>query len=192
MATQSVTTDVRRHFTWSVFTGIITALLGLFLIAYPLFTAAITALMFGSVLIVVGIAQFFFALHSHSLGRFVLKVILSVLYAAAGIAMVFFPLVGVAALTVLLGTMLLVYGGVAVATAFQLRPVEGYGWYLLDGAASLLMGLLILAGWPSSAFWAIGTLVGVSVLMGGISRIMIAAKLRSTISSFERNYPKAA
>lgn len=192
MATQSVTTDVKRRFTWSIFTGIITALLGLFLIAYPLFTAAITALVFGSVLIVVGIAQFVFALHSHSLGRFVLKVILSVLYAAAGIVMVAFPLVGVAALTVLLGTMLLVYGGVAVATAFQLRPVDGWGWYLLDGAASLLVGLLVLAGWPSSAFWAVGTLVGVSVLMGGISRIMIAAKLRSTISSFERNFPRAA
>ena len=69
MATQSVTADVKRHFTWSIFTGIITALLGLFLIAYPLLTAAITALVFGSVLIVVGIAQFVFALHSHSLGR---------------------------------------------------------------------------------------------------------------------------
>jgi uncharacterized membrane protein HdeD (DUF308 family) len=190
--TPSITADIKRRFTWSIFTGVITALLGLFLIAYPLFTATITAFIFGSVMIVVGIAQFVFALHSHSLGRFVLKVILSVLYFATGIAMVLFPLIGVAALTVLLGAMLLVYAGVATATAFQLRPVEGWGWYFVDGMASALMGVLILAGWPSSAFWAIGTLVGVSVLMGGISRIMIAAKLRSSINSVERGFPRAA
>ncbi len=192
MSTQSITTDIKRHFTWSIFTGVITALLGLFLIAYPLFAATITALLFGAVLIIVGIAQFFFALHSHSLGRFILKVILSVLYFVAGVAMVFFPLAGVAALTVLIGTMLLIYSGVAIAAGFQLRPVEGWGWYLVDGLASLVMGALILAGWPSSAFWAIGTLVGVSVLMGGISRIMIAAKLRSSIGGIERDLPRAA
>ena len=43
MSTQSITTDIKRHFTWSIFTGVITALLGLFLIAYPLFATAITA-----------------------------------------------------------------------------------------------------------------------------------------------------
>lgn len=186
MSTQSITADIKRRFTWSIFTGVITALLGLFLIAYPMITATITGLLFGSVLIVVAIAQFVFALNSHSLGRFFLKVILSLLYGITGIALAIFPLVGAAALAVYLGTMLLIYAGVVIVTAFQMRPAEGWGWFLLDGAASLLVGLLILAGWPASSIWAIGTLVGVSVLMGGISRVMIAAKLRSAITDVER------
>jgi len=57
---------------------------------------------------------------------------------------------------------------------------------LFDAAASFLIGMLILVQWPSSSVWAIGTLVGASVLLGGISRIMIAAKVRSGASSVER------
>ena len=52
--------------------------------------------------------------------------------------------------------------------------------------ASLLLGILIFAKWPSSSLWAIGTLVGVAVLVGGISRIMIAAKIRSGAGQVER------
>ena len=108
-----------------MFMGVLTALLGVFLIAYPLATATIATLLFGWVLIFVGIAQFVFALHSQTIGRFFLKVLLGVLYAIAGVVLVFFPIAGVAVLTVVLGSLLLVYGGVVAAVAFQLRPVEG-------------------------------------------------------------------
>ena len=192
MSTQSVTGDIKKHFTWSIFTGILTALLGLFLITFPLVAAAITTVVFGSVLICVGVVHFIFAFHSHSIGKFLLQAISSVLYVIAGIALAFFPLAGVAALTVLLGAFLLVYAGVVTVTAFQLRPYDGWGWFLVDGIASFLMGALILAGWPSSSIWAIGTLVGVSVLMGGISRIMIATRMRRTIDRFESGIRKAA
>jgi uncharacterized membrane protein HdeD (DUF308 family) len=50
----------------------------------------------------------------------------------------------------------------------------------------LLLSVLIFAKWPSSAIWTIGTLVGVAVLMSGISRIMIATKIRSGAATMER------
>jgi uncharacterized membrane protein HdeD (DUF308 family) len=52
--------------------------------------------------------------------------------------------------------------------------------------------MLILAKWPSSSIWAIGTLVGASVLMGGISRMMIALGIRSGVGRIERLTPKTA
>jgi uncharacterized membrane protein HdeD (DUF308 family) len=58
--------------------------------------------------------------------------------------------------------------------------------------ASLLMGILIFAQWPSASVWAIGTLVGISVLMSGISRIMIATKIRSGVTNIERSIRGAA
>jgi uncharacterized membrane protein HdeD (DUF308 family) len=192
MPTRALSDDIKKRSGWSILMGILTALLGVFLIAYPLATATITTLLFGWLLIFVGIAQFVFALHSQTIGKFFLKVLLAVLYGIAGVGLVFFPLSGVAALTALLGTLLLVYAAVAAAAAFQVRPAEVWGWFLFDAVASLLMGILILARWPSSSFWAIGTLVGVSVLMGGISRIMIAAKIRSTISRVESTTQRAA
>jgi len=178
MSTQSLQAEIKRRSTWSIFMGIVTAALGCFLIVYPMVAAAITTVLLGWALIFVGVAQFVFALYSRTIGNFFLKVLLSLMYGVCGIALAFFPIAGVAALTGVLGTFLLIQAGLLTATAFQVRPVAGWGWFLFDAATNLLPGALILARWPSSSVWAIGTLVGVSVLMSGISRIMIATKIR--------------
>jgi uncharacterized membrane protein HdeD (DUF308 family) len=186
MSTQSLTNEVKNRSAWSICMGVLTAALGVFLIVYPLATATVTTLLLGWVLIFVGIAQFFFALHSQTVGNFFLKVLLGALYGITGFALAFFPFEGVEALTGLLGTLLLVQAGLLTATAFQVKPAEGWGWFLADAVASLLMGILILAKWPSSSVWAIGTPVGVAVLMGGISRIVIASKIGSGATSVDR------
>lgn len=192
MSTQSLTGQLKKRSGWSIFMGVLTAVLGAFLIAYPLATATITTLLLGWVLIFVGIAQFVFALHSQTAGNFFLKVLCGVLYGITGLALAFFPLEGVATLTGVLGTLLLVQAGLATVTAFQVRPLDGWGWFLFDAAASFFAGMLILVKWPSSSLWAIGTLVGAAVLFGGVSRIMIASKIRSGASSVERTLPRAA
>ncbi len=192
MTAQNLTSEIKHRSTWAIVMGFVTAALGVFLILFPLATATITTVLLGWVLIFVGIAQFVFALHSHTVGKFFLKIILSVLYVLCGVALAFFPLAGVATLTVLLGILLLIHAGVAAATAFQMRPVEGWGWFLFDAVGSLLLGILILAEWPSTSVWAIGTLVGLAVLMSGISRIMIATKIRSGAAGIERSLRKAA
>ena len=183
---ETLTGEIKKRSAWSMFMGFVTAALGVFLIVYPLATATITTVLLGWALIFVGIAQFVFALHSQTAGNFFLKLFLSVLYGICGIALAFFPIAGVAALTGILGTLLLIQAGLLSATAFQLRPLDGWGWFLADAAASLLLGILILAKWPSSSVWAIGTLVGVSVFIGGISRIMIATKIRSGAANVQR------
>ena len=166
--------------------GVLSAVLGLFLIAYPLATATITTILLGWTLIFVGIAQFVFALHSQPPGKFFLKLLAGALYGITGVALVAFPLEGLEVLTALLGTLLLVQAGLATVTAFQVRPLEGWGWFLFDAGASFFAGVLILVRWPSSSVWAIGTLVGVSVLVGGISRIVIAWKIRSGAVGVQR------
>jgi uncharacterized membrane protein HdeD (DUF308 family) len=186
MSAQSLTDEAKKRSGWSVFMGVVTAALGVFLIAYPLATATVTTLLLGWVLIFVGIAQFVFALHSQTAGKFFWKVLVSALYGITGVALAFFPFEGVEALTGLLGTLLMLQAGLLTVTAFQVKPLDGWGWFVADAIASLLMGILILARWPSSSVWAIGTLVGVAVLMGGISRIVIASKIRSGASSVDR------
>src|SRR5208282_530818 len=192
MSAQNLTEEVKKRSAWSIFMGVLTAALGAFLIIYPLATATVTTVLLGWVLIFVGIAQFVFALHSQTVGNFFLKVLLGVLSIIAGVALAFFPIEGVEVLTGLLGTLLLVQAGLATVTAFQVRPVEGWGWFLFDAAVSFFMGILILVRWPSSSVWAIGTLVGVAVLMGGISKIMIGWKIRKGAGTVERALQRAA
>ncbi len=186
MTTHSLTKEIKNRSAWSIFMGVVTAALGVFLIVYPLAAATMTTVLLGWALIFIGIAHFVFALNSQTAGNFFLKVFLSVLYGISGIALAFFPIVGVAALTGVLGTLLLIQAGLLTVTAFQLKPLDGWGWLLVDAGASLLLGLTIIAQWPFSSVWAIGTLVGVSMLMGGISRIMISAKIRSGAANVQR------
>jgi len=192
MPTESIAGDIKRRSAWSMLMGALTALLGLFLIAYPMATATVTTLLLGWILIFVAIAQIVFAFHSHTTGGFFSKILLAVLYGIAGIGLALFPVAGVAALTMMLGTLLLVCAGVEAAMAFEVRPVEGWGWFLFDAVVTFLVAMLILAKWPSSSLWAIGTLVGAAVLRGGISRIMIASRIRSGVSRMEHLTPKTA
>jgi uncharacterized membrane protein HdeD (DUF308 family) len=137
-------------------------------------------------LILVGIAQFVFALHTQTAESVFPKILIGIISAIAGLALAFLPIEGVIVLTGVLGTLLLIQAGLLTVTAFQLKPLDGWGWYLADAIASLLLGILIFVKWPNSSMWAIGTLVGVAVLVGGISRIMIAAKIRSSAGQVER------
>ena len=186
MSTPSLIQEVKKRSGWSIFMGVLSAALGLFLIAYPMATATITTVLLGWTLAFVGVAQFVFALHSQTAGNFFLKILAGALYGITGVALAFAPVTGVEALTALLGTLLLVQAGLATVTAFQIRPLDGWGWYLFDAATSFFLGILILVKWPSSSVWAIGTLVGAAVLMGGISRNVVASKIRSGAGKVDR------
>jgi uncharacterized membrane protein HdeD (DUF308 family) len=63
-----------------------------------------------------------------------------------------------------------------------MRPIGGATWVLLDGIVSLLLGLMIYMQWPSSAAWAIGTLVGFSLIFSGVARVMMSMAVRKVTS----------
>ena len=183
MSAQNLIDEAKKRAAWSVLMGALTAAFGAFLIIYPLATAKFTTVVLGWVLILVGIAQFVFALHSQEPGSFFPKLLSAGVFGIIGATFAFAPMAGVEGLTGLLGTLLLVQAGLATITAFQSRPLAGWGWFLLEAAISFVLGLLILIKWPSSSVWAIGTLVGVAVLMGGMARIIVAAKVWSGADS---------
>jgi uncharacterized membrane protein HdeD (DUF308 family) len=173
--------QLKKRSGWDIFMGVLTAALGVLLIIYPLVAAAITTIVIGSILIIVGIVDIVLALRSHTAGRFFLRLILGVAYGFVGFLLLAFPLWGVAVLTVVLGVLLLVEAGMATALGFQMRPAAGWGWFLFDAVITAILGVLILYHWPASAVWAIGTLVGAAVLVRGITRIAVSIALRRTV-----------
>ena len=192
MSEQNFMEAIKKRSAWSIFMGVVTAILGLFLISLSSGNRGDHDCLSGldidlrwhcPVCIRTSFADGREVLFEDPLGRAVWdrRYCLGVL-----------PIAGVALLTVILGSLLLVYGFAATIGAFELRPVDGWGWLLFDGIATFLAGMLILAKWPSSSLWAIGTLVGVAVLMGGISRIMIATKVGSGVRNVDRSIRRAA
>jgi len=192
---QTVSSEIKKRSGWGIFLGIVLVVLGFLLMAYPLATATVTTFIVGSILVITGVVEIIAALRSHTVGNFFLRLLLGIVYGFCGVLLLLFPLWGVAVLTIVLGVMLLFEAGVALMLAFQMRPAEGWGWFIFDAAISALLGVLILAHWPQSAIWAIGTLVGAAVLVRGITRIALSAGLRRTIRRFDEGditRPRAA
>jgi uncharacterized membrane protein HdeD (DUF308 family) len=77
-----------------------------------------------------------------------------------------------------LASLFLVEGVLDIVLFFKARGIRGSGWFLFDGIITLLLGLMIYAQWPSSSAWAIGTLVGVSLIISGVTRVMLALTVR--------------
>jgi uncharacterized membrane protein HdeD (DUF308 family) len=176
---------------WSVAMGVATAVIGAIMIVYPLATAAVSTVFLGSALMVAAVAQFVFAFTSPTVGRFVLKLLLAVLYAAAGAALAFLPLAGVVSLTFFLGVSLFLDAGLETGLAFATPAGAGRGAFLVSALCSLVAGFLILSQWPFSAGWAIGTLVGVGVCVNGITRAVVSGQVEAELRHLQPS-PKAA
>jgi uncharacterized membrane protein HdeD (DUF308 family) len=92
----------------------------------------------------------------------------------------------------MLASLFLIEGILDFVLFFKMRPLQGSSWMLIDGVITLLLGLLIYVQWPSSSAWAIGTLVGVSMIMSGISRVMLSLAMRKVAGSGTSPMAKAA
>ena len=88
------------------------------------------------------------------------------------------PALAVASLTLVLASLFLIEGILNIVLFFKMRSVGGSSWVLIDGIITLLLGLMIYMQWPSSSAWAIGTLVGVSMIISGATRVMLSLAVR--------------
>jgi uncharacterized membrane protein HdeD (DUF308 family) len=181
----NLTSEVKSRAGWGIFLGIVTAALGVLLIMYPLFAATVTTIFIGCILVIVGVVDIALALRAHKAGTFFGRLLLGVVYGFGGLLLLFNPQSGVAVLTAVLGVMLLIEAGVTTGLAFQVKPLSGWGWLLFDAVITGILGFLILAHWPASAVWAIGTLVGAAILVRGITRIALSARLRHATERVE-------
>jgi len=77
-----------------------------------------------------------------------------------------------------LASLFLIEGVLDIVLFVKMRSIGGSTWLLIDGIITLLLGLLIYMQWPSSAGWAIGTLVGISMIMSGVARVMMSLAAR--------------
>lgn len=187
--------NVKSQAGWGIFLGILTFVLGLLLIAYPLFAATVTTVFIAWTLIIAGVFELVQALRAHAIGAFFARLLLGVVYGFGGVVLLLNPLWGVAVLTLVLGVMLLFEAAATAILAFQMNPVSGWGWLLVDASITALLGCLILGHWPASTVWALGTLVGTAILLRGLTRITLSTHLHRITRRIEELHarpPRAA
>jgi uncharacterized membrane protein HdeD (DUF308 family) len=167
---------------WSIALSILLILAGLFAILIPSISGLALTLIFGWLMIVSGITHFVFAFKTHTTGGVIWEVLLAIVYLFAGVYLILHPLDGLLTLTLFLACYLFFEGIFEIIQYFQIRPRHGAGWLLFDAIITLILAIMIWRTWPVSSVWVIGTLVGISMLFSGISRLMLSLAAKRLVN----------
>lgn len=157
-----------------MFVGVAALVLGAIAILVPAVAAVGTAIFIGWLLLIVGTVLVAAAFSAHSVGTFALRMAWAVLTVIVGLWLIVEPHNGTLTLTFVLGIYFLFMGLTRTAIAFVARGEPNAGLLGLSGVAGLLIGILILAKFPSSADWAIGLLVGIDLIFAGWTLVSVA------------------
>jgi len=159
----------RRNVLW----GVLLIIAGLLAIAMPGVAALSTTLVYAWLLLLAGGFEIVYAIQTRHAPGFAWKLLSGVLAFVLGLAILFVPVAGTAALAMLIGAFLFGGGIVRLVLAFRLRPFPGWGWILLDGIVSILVAVLIGIGWPQNSLPFIGLLTGFWLITAGVWRVML-------------------
>jgi len=105
--------------------------------------------------------------------------LLGALYVAAGIIAIMNPFAAATILTLFLGVALVVGGIVRMFLAWHMREAgKPWGWIVVSGLISLLLGLMIIAHWPYSSFYVLGIFLGIDLIFIGSGWLTIGLALK--------------
>jgi uncharacterized membrane protein HdeD (DUF308 family) len=176
----AVAGSLREHSTFFLIEGIILAILGtLAVIVPPLATIALT-IVFGWIFLASGIMGLIMTFAARGAPGFWWSLISAIIAIAAGLILLIEPMRGAVSLTLLLTAFFIIEGVVSIFYALEHRgELSGrWEWMLISGIIDLVLAAIILAGFPGTAAWALGLLVGVNMMFGGAALVAMALAAR--------------
>ena len=159
---------------WQITWGVLLIVVGVAAILMPGIAALATVLFLGWLLAFGGGFEIAYAIHTREQQGFGWKLVSALLTLALGIAIVIWPVAGIASLGLLVGAFFFVGGITRTWLAFRLKPARGWGWVLFDGLLSVVLAVLIAIGWPGSSVEIIAVLTGFWLLFSGIWRVALS------------------
>ncbi len=160
---------------WFLGAGVILILLGGAAISVPLAASVAIEVLFGWIFVLSGVVTIVHSFRALSSGKCILRLLSGILYLAIGIMFLVYPMQGVLTLTLLLAILFMFEGVMKIAVAVQLRPMPNWGWMLASGTAALILAAIIFSGYPGSAAWILGLLVGINLIFSGWTMLMLSA-----------------
>ena len=174
--------SVRDHWVLFLAEGIVLVVLGLLAIVVPPLATLAVAILIGWLLLVSGIVGLITTFMARQAPGFWWSLLSAVLAVAAGVVLLGWPASGVISLTLLLVVFFVIEGVASIMYALEhKKELSGrWGWMLASGIIDLVLAVMIYAGLPSTAAWALGLLVGINLVFGGTALVAMALHARGS------------
>lgn len=182
---------------FTLFEGVLMLVLGLLALLFPVVASVWATAVVAVVFLVGGIVGWIDNLmRARVLNRWLIfwRLVVSTLFLVAGFTLIQQLGSGVAAaaasvatLALAIGLVFLVEGAVAVVVSLTHRRIRGWGWGLVNGLVTLVLGVVILTMAKPALLGVIGILVGVSFLFTGIDLITFSASFHEHDDAPEDN-----
>ena len=177
----AVSATIRKHWVLFLVEGILLTVLGMLAILLPAVASLAATLIFGWLLLLsgaMGLATTIRARHAPGFGWSLASALVGLV---AGGLLLAQPVQGTLSLTAVLIAFLIAEGVVSIFYATEHRKgfSAGWGWMLVSGLLDLVLAVILLAGLPGTAAWALGVLLGVNMIVGGAALLSMSLQARS-------------
>ena len=169
----------------SILLSVLLIVCGILAILLPIEMSLGVVIVISWLLMISGVVQLIHAIRGKTAGSRMWTGIIGVIYFSMGLFLRLDPGIGIAAFTLALIGFFVAQGVIDILTYFRLRKAGASGWMLFEGVITLILGLMIWRHWPSGSLWVIGTLVGINMILTGMTRLMLALAVRSAIKAIE-------
>lgn len=177
----SMTATLHRH--WGLFLaeGILLVVLGIAAIVLPPVATLAFTLLIGWLFLLSGLFGLVTTFWMRSVPGFWWSLLSALLGIAAGVVLLGWPVSGAVSLTLVLIAFFLIEGVLSIMYALDHRGdlPNAWVWMLVSGIVDLVLAVMIFAGLPSAAAWAIGLLVGINMIFGGAALVAMALGARN-------------
>ena len=165
--------------------GVIMMILGVLAVIWPQITTVAVDVYVGWMFLLSGIVGLVTMFLAPSIPAFLWSLLTAALSLIVGVLLLWHPIQGVVSLTLVLIAFFIVEGIFQIAAAIRYRDAfsGSWGWMVMSGIADLVLAWLIISGWPGTASWAIGLIVGVNLFTSGLAITMAALAGRSLVKA---------
>jgi uncharacterized membrane protein HdeD (DUF308 family) len=170
--------QTRDKWGWFVALGVLLLIFGGIAFGNLFIATVASVYVVGWLMLMAGIIEIIHAFGVKTWGRFFYWLLSGLLYAVAGFFAFDNPLLASAVLTLLLAIALVASGLLRSWVAFNHRPEQGWGWLLVAGVISILLGLIIAMQWPVNSLWVLGMFLAIDLIFQGWSFIAIGLALK--------------
>ncbi|MBV8721067.1 MAG: HdeD family acid-resistance protein [Candidatus Eremiobacteraeota bacterium] len=175
----SAAEELHRQWGWYLALGLLTVALGVYCIYAETAATMASVIMLGGILIAVGVFYVVALLAARpNFGHGLLMLLTAAFDVFVGLTLIRHPELGALAVTLFIAGLLIVAGAFRFFSALWLQLPQ-YGWAAFSGVLSVVLGILLWAQWPISAYWFIGFALGLTLVFDGAAWCSLALKFKS-------------